>query len=112
MWHALEVLRRELGVDGLARFLRLDRSGQREYTTNRTQWQKELDSERNPRFHQAPPTQVVVPEPRLEPVHIISSEHVAGSTRRVTPSARCRFDILGILPEVVCKSPIGASIAP
>ena len=40
--HALEVLRRELGVDGLARFLRLDRSGQGDYTTDRTQWQKDF----------------------------------------------------------------------
>jgi hypothetical protein len=37
--HALEVLRRELGVDGLARFLRLDRSGSGDYTKDRTQWQ-------------------------------------------------------------------------
>ena len=40
--HALDVLRRELGVDGLARFLRLDRSGRGDYTTDRTQWQKDL----------------------------------------------------------------------
>ena len=40
--HALEVLRRELGVDGLARFLRLDRSGPGDYTTGRTEWQKDL----------------------------------------------------------------------
>jgi hypothetical protein len=40
--HALDVLRRELGVDGLARFLRLYRSGQGDYTTDRTQWQKDL----------------------------------------------------------------------
>ena len=40
--HALDVLKRELGVDGLARFLRLDRSGQGDYTTDRTQWQKGL----------------------------------------------------------------------
>jgi hypothetical protein len=30
--HALEVLGRELGVDGLARFLRLYRSGPGDYT--------------------------------------------------------------------------------
>jgi hypothetical protein len=40
--HALEVLRRELGVDGLARFLRLDRSGTGDYTRDRKQWQKDL----------------------------------------------------------------------
>ena len=40
--HALEVLRRELGVDGLARFLRLDRSGSGDYTKDRMQWQKDL----------------------------------------------------------------------
>ena len=40
--HALDVLRRELGVDGLARFLRLDRSGLGNYTTDRDQWQRDL----------------------------------------------------------------------
>lgn len=40
--HALEVLRRELGVDGLARFLRLHRSGSGNYTKDRMQWQKGL----------------------------------------------------------------------
>jgi len=43
--HALEVLRRELGVDGLARFLRLDRSGSGDYTKDRLQWQKDLTVE-------------------------------------------------------------------
>ena len=43
--HALEVLRRELGVDGLARFLRLDRSGSGDYTKDRMQWQKDLTVE-------------------------------------------------------------------
>ena len=43
--HALEVLRRELGVDGLARFLRLDRSGSDDYTRDRVQWQKDLTLE-------------------------------------------------------------------
>ena len=43
--HALEVLRRELGVDGLARFLRLDRSGSSDYTKDRLQWQKDLTVE-------------------------------------------------------------------
>ena len=40
--HALEVLRRELGVEGLARFLRLHRSGPCDYTKDRVQWQKDL----------------------------------------------------------------------
>jgi len=43
--HALEILRRELGVDGLARFLRLDRSGAGDYTKDRMQWQKNLTVE-------------------------------------------------------------------
>ena len=40
--HALNVLRRELGVDGLARFLRLHRSGPGDYTKDRVQWQKDM----------------------------------------------------------------------
>ena len=32
--HALAILRRELGLDGLARFLRLYRSGSGDYTRN------------------------------------------------------------------------------
>jgi hypothetical protein len=40
--HALEVLRRELGLDGLARFLRLNRSGSTDYTKDRAEWQKDL----------------------------------------------------------------------
>ena len=40
--HALEVLQRELGPDGLARFLRLNRSGKGNYTRDRTRWQKGL----------------------------------------------------------------------
>jgi hypothetical protein len=43
--HAREVLRRELGVDGLARFLRLDRSGSGDYTKDRMQWQNNLTIE-------------------------------------------------------------------
>jgi len=38
--YALEVLQRELGPDGLARFLRLNRSGKGDYTRDRMQWQK------------------------------------------------------------------------
>ena len=37
--HALEVLFRELGPAGLARFLRLHRSGSADYTTDRLGWQ-------------------------------------------------------------------------
>ena len=40
--YALEVLRRELGVDGLARFLRLNRSGPGDYTKDRSRWQADL----------------------------------------------------------------------
>ncbi len=40
--HALEVLKRELGADGLARFLRLNRSGPSDYTRDRDEWQKDL----------------------------------------------------------------------
>lgn len=36
--HALGILRRELGVDGLARFLRVYRSGSGDYTRDRHQW--------------------------------------------------------------------------
>jgi hypothetical protein len=40
--HALDVLKRELGADGLARFLRLNRSGSGDYTNDRDGWQKDL----------------------------------------------------------------------
>ena len=40
--HALDLLQRELGPDGLARFLRLNRSGRGDYTCDREQWQKGL----------------------------------------------------------------------
>ena len=40
--YALELLKRELGADGLARFLRLHRSGTGDYTRDRSQWQKDL----------------------------------------------------------------------
>ena len=39
---ALEVLQREVGPDGLARFLRLNRAGTGDYTRDRMQWQKDL----------------------------------------------------------------------
>ncbi len=37
-WHALAILRRELGLDGLARSLRIDRSGSGDYTRERRRW--------------------------------------------------------------------------
>ena len=40
--HALDVLKRELGPDGLARFLRLHRSGGGDYTQDRVGWQRDL----------------------------------------------------------------------
>jgi hypothetical protein len=40
--HALEVLQRELGADGLARFLRLSQTGGGDYTRERVQWQRDL----------------------------------------------------------------------
>jgi len=40
--YALDVLKRELGADGLARFLRLNRSGPGDYTHDRDDWQKDL----------------------------------------------------------------------
>ena len=36
--HALAVLQRKLGLDGLARFLRLYRSGSGDYTRDRHRW--------------------------------------------------------------------------
>jgi hypothetical protein len=40
--HALGVLMRELGADGLARFLRLNRSGNGDYTQDRAECQRNL----------------------------------------------------------------------
>ena len=40
--HALDVLMRELGADGLARFLCLNRSAGGDYTHERDGWQKDL----------------------------------------------------------------------
>ena len=39
---AFDVLRRELGADGLARFIRLHRSGAGDYTAGRTDWQQSI----------------------------------------------------------------------
>lgn len=39
---ALDFLQRELGANGLARFLRLNRSGAGDYTRDREQMQKDL----------------------------------------------------------------------
>jgi hypothetical protein len=36
--HAMAILQRELGLDGLARFLRLYRSGTGDYTRDRHRW--------------------------------------------------------------------------
>jgi hypothetical protein len=36
--HALSLLRRELGLDGLARFLRVYRAGSGDYTRDRHRW--------------------------------------------------------------------------
>jgi hypothetical protein len=36
--HALAILQRELGLDGLARFLRLNRSADGDYTRDRDRW--------------------------------------------------------------------------
>jgi hypothetical protein len=36
--HAFEILRRELGLDGLARFIRLNRAGSGDYTRDRHEW--------------------------------------------------------------------------
>jgi hypothetical protein len=36
--HALDILHRELGVYGLARFLRVYRAGSSDYTRDRHQW--------------------------------------------------------------------------
>jgi hypothetical protein len=43
--HAWDVLKRELGPDGLARFLRLHRSGPGDYSIDRDDWQKDLSME-------------------------------------------------------------------
>lgn len=39
---ALELLKREFGADGLARFLRLNRSGSGDYTRDRERWLQDL----------------------------------------------------------------------
>ena len=36
--HALTILQRELGLDGLARFLRLNRASNGDYTRDRHKW--------------------------------------------------------------------------
>ena len=55
--HAFAVLQRELGLDGLARFLRLNRAGSGDYTRDRHGWldgatiddiMTEIESRRNP----------------------------------------------------------------
>ena len=44
--YTLELLGRELGPAGLARFLRLHRSGPGDYTSDRHEWQKDLTVDR------------------------------------------------------------------
>ncbi len=44
---ALDLLKREFGLDGLARFLRLNRAGTGDYTCDRDDWQKDLSSIRS-----------------------------------------------------------------
>ena len=39
--HALELLKRELGIDGLIRFIRLNLAGKGDYTRDRLEWQKD-----------------------------------------------------------------------
>ncbi len=39
---ALDLLKRKFGLDGLARFLRLNRAGTGDYTRHRDDWQKDL----------------------------------------------------------------------
>ena len=55
--HTFAILQRELGVDGLARFLRLNRAGSGDYTRDRHKWlngttiediMAELEKRRNP----------------------------------------------------------------
>jgi hypothetical protein len=36
--YAFKILQRELGIDGLARFLRLNRAGSKDYTRDRYRW--------------------------------------------------------------------------
>jgi len=36
--HAFAILKRELGLDGLARFLRVNRAGSGDYTRDRHRW--------------------------------------------------------------------------
>ena len=43
--HALDILHRELGVYGLARFLRVCRAGTGDYTRDRHQWLKGITVE-------------------------------------------------------------------
>ena len=42
---AFDLLRRELGADGLARFLRLHRAGDGDYTSERAGWQQDMSVE-------------------------------------------------------------------
>ena len=44
--HALDLLMRELGADGLARFLRLNRSNTGDYALDRDDWQSKVTVDR------------------------------------------------------------------
>ena len=43
--HAFAILQRELGPDGLARFLRLNRAGSGDYTCDRQKWLQDASIE-------------------------------------------------------------------
>src|SRR5690349_8383656 len=69
---ALELLQRELGADGLARFLRLNRSGKGDYTGDRVQWQKDLTVDQTANLtHSFQRTQTVFRELRL--IHLVQA---------------------------------------
>jgi hypothetical protein len=40
--HAVEILTRELGTEGIARFLRINQTGTGDYIRDRHKWQKEI----------------------------------------------------------------------
>ncbi|MCX6602385.1 MAG: hypothetical protein NTV52_02185 [Acidobacteria bacterium] len=68
--HALHLLQRELGPDGLARFLRLNRSGTGDYTRDRKQQQRDLTLDqilKSIREHRQQPRQAELPPIRRRP---------------------------------------------
>ena len=86
--HALDVLMRELGPDGLARFLRLNRSGTGDYTRGRDQWQR-LDARSDSGIHPqaSPALRPLAFAPSIPPVFAIS---VACSSSPCEASVRYR----------------------